>query len=115
MLEAAPPFRGEDQDMVFEEILDDDKPEYPPDMPESSKSILRQLLLREPDARLGADQTDAEAVMAHTFFAGIVWEDIACERTLPPRLSYHHEVKGQMTESSVSLGTGDDLGLFGNF
>lgn len=82
MLEAASPFRGEDMDDVFDELLDDSKPEYPLDMPESATSILQQLLLRDPKKRLGAHGT--EQVKTHTFFEGVEWDDVAQERLLPP-------------------------------
>lgn len=83
MLNAVHAFGGDDQDAIYDEILDDDKPCYPPEMSQASKSILQQLLLRDPNARLGAD---ADALMSHEFFAGISWEDVSREQMEAPLL-----------------------------
>ena len=55
-------------------------------MPEAAKSILQQLLLRDPRQRLGTDGSGAEQVKAHAFFEGISWDDVAQEQMLPPFL-----------------------------
>jgi classical protein kinase C len=121
MLEASQPFGGEDMDTIYEEILDDDKPCYPPEMPQSSKSILQQLLLRDPNARLGADATDADAILAHEFFAGISWEDIPGRQMEPPLLLHCQRAAEVIKEESaksvatLSLASGDHQSLFLDF
>ncbi|THY84822.1 kinase-like protein [Aureobasidium pullulans] len=102
MLEAASPFQGEDVDAIFDEILDDSKPVYPLEMPDSSKSILQQLLLRNPDMRLGANKDGVEGVTGHAFFAGTIWEDIAHERVPPPISQQRPNAQEPMQESSVT-------------
>ena len=59
MLLQQSPFRGEDEDEIYDAILADE-PLYPIHMPRDSVSILQKLLTREPEQRLGSGPTDAQ-------------------------------------------------------
>jgi serine/threonine protein kinase len=83
MLLQQSPFRGEDEDEIYDAILADE-PLYPIHMPRDSVSILQKLLTREPDMRLGSGPTDAQEIMSHAFFKGINWEDVYHKRIPPP-------------------------------
>lgn len=83
MLLRQSPFRGEDDDEVYDSVLADE-PLYPISMPRDSVSILQKLLTREPDQRLGSGPTDAQEVMSQPFFRNINWEDIYHKRVQPP-------------------------------
>ncbi|KAL2315749.1 AGC/PKC protein kinase Pck2 [Schizosaccharomyces pombe] len=83
MLLGQSPFRGEDEEEIFDAILSDE-PLYPIHMPRDSVSILQQLLTRDPKKRLGSGPNDAEDVMTHPFFSNINWDDIYHKRTQPP-------------------------------
>ncbi|KAI0478521.1 hypothetical protein GGR56DRAFT_630673, partial [Xylariaceae sp. FL0804] len=83
MLLQQSPFRGEDEDEIYDAILADE-PLYPIHMPRDSVSILQKLLTREPDQRLGSGPTDAQEVMSQPFFRNIVWDDIYHKRVGPP-------------------------------
>ena len=85
MLLQQSPFRGEDEDEIYDAILADE-PLYPIAMPRDSVSILQKLLTREPDQRLGSGPTDAQEVMSQPFFRNIVWDDIYHKRLEPPFL-----------------------------
>jgi serine/threonine protein kinase len=85
MLLQQSPFRGEDEDEIYDAILADE-PLYPIHMPRDSVSILQKLLTREPDQRLGSGPTDAQEVMNQPFFRNIVWDDIYNKRIAPPFL-----------------------------
>ncbi|TLS26530.1 hypothetical protein PpBr36_04931 [Pyricularia pennisetigena] len=85
MLLQQSPFRGEDEDEIYDAILADE-PLYPIHMPRDSVSILQKLLTREPDQRLGSGPTDAQEVMSQPFFRNIVWDDIYHKRVAPPFL-----------------------------
>lgn len=85
MLLQQSPFRGEDEDEIYDAILADE-PLYPIHMPRDSVSILQKLLTREPDQRLGSGPTDAQEVMNQPFFRNIVWDDIYNKRVAPPFL-----------------------------
>ena len=83
MLLQQSPFRGEDEDEIYDAILADE-PLYPIHMPRDSVSILQKLLTREPEMRLGSGPTDAQEIMSHAFFKGINWEDVYNKRIPPP-------------------------------
>lgn len=83
MLLQQSPFRGEDEEEIYDAILADE-PLYPIHMPRDSVSILQKLLTREPDLRLGAGPTDAQEVMSHAFFRNTNWDDIYHKRIAPP-------------------------------
>ncbi|EEB05592.1 AGC/PKC protein kinase Pck2 [Schizosaccharomyces japonicus yFS275] len=83
MLLGQSPFRGDDEEEIFDAILTDE-PLYPIHMPRDSVFILQQLLTRAPEKRLGSGPNDAEDVMAHPFFSNINWDDIYHKRIQPP-------------------------------
>lgn len=83
MLLQQSPFRGEDEDEIYDAILADE-PLYPIHMPRDSVSILQKLLTREPELRLGSGPTDAQEIMSHAFFRNINWEDIYHKRVPAP-------------------------------
>lgn len=83
MLLQQSPFRGEDEDEIYDAILADE-PLYPIHMPRDSVSILQKLLMREPELRLGSGPTDAQEIMSHAFFRNINWDDIRDKKVTPP-------------------------------
>ncbi len=83
MLLQQSPFRGEDEDEIYDAILADE-PLYPIHMPRDSVSILQKLLTREPDLRLGSGPTDAQEIMSHAFFRNINWDDVYHKRIPAP-------------------------------
>jgi serine/threonine protein kinase len=85
MLLQQSPFRGEDEDEIYDAILADE-PLYPVSMPRDSVSILQKLLTREPDQRLGSGPTDAQEIMSQPFFRTISWDDIYHKKIPPPFL-----------------------------
>ncbi|MBE3048118.1 hypothetical protein IMZ48_37560 [Candidatus Bathyarchaeota archaeon] len=83
MLLQQSPFRGEDEDEIYDAILSDE-PLYPIHMARDSVSVLQKLLTREPDQRLGSGPTDAQEIMSQPFFRSINWEDMYHKRIPPP-------------------------------
>ncbi|CAI6244042.1 unnamed protein product [Periconia digitata] len=83
MLLQQSPFRGEDEDEIYDAILADE-PLYPIHMPRDSVSILQKLLTREPELRLGSGPTDAQEIMSHAFFRNINWDDVYHKRIPAP-------------------------------
>ena len=83
MLLQQSPFRGEDEDEIYDAILADE-PLYPIHMPRDSVSILQKLLMREPELRLGSGPTDAQEIMSHAFFRNINWDDFQDKKVTPP-------------------------------
>jgi serine/threonine protein kinase len=83
MLLQQSPFRGDDEDEIYDAILADE-PLYPIHMPRDSVSILQKLLTREPEHRLGSGPTDAQEIMSHAFFRNINWDDVYHKRIPAP-------------------------------
>lgn len=102
MLLGQSPFRGDDEDEIFDAILEDE-PLYPITMPREAVSILQkvcqvgiwgkrislttlagQLLTRDPNRRLGSGKSDAEEIKAHPFFRDVNWDDVMKKRIPPP-------------------------------
>ncbi|ODQ63758.1 kinase-like protein, partial [Nadsonia fulvescens var. elongata DSM 6958] len=83
MLLGQSPFRGNDEDEIFDAILSDE-PLYPIHMARESVSILQALLTRDPEKRLGYGPLDAEDVMSHPYFYGVNFDDIYNCRVPPP-------------------------------
>ena len=77
------PFRGENEDDIYDAILQEE-PHYPDNMPRDSLSLLRQLLVREPELRLGSGPEDALEIMRHLLFEDINWDDLYNKRTPVP-------------------------------
>ncbi|KAF8558382.1 hypothetical protein OG21DRAFT_1455993 [Imleria badia] len=83
MLLGQSPFRGDDEDEIFDAILEDE-PLYPITMPRDAVSILQKLLTRDPTRRLGSSKADAEEIKRHPFFKDISFDDVFNKRIPPP-------------------------------
>ncbi|KAG8990674.1 Serine/threonine kinase [Tulasnella sp. 427] len=83
MLLGQSPFRGDDEDEIFDAILEDE-PLYPITMPRDAVSILQKLLTRDPNRRLGSGKSDAEEIKRHPFFKDTNWDDVVNKRIPPP-------------------------------
>ncbi|KAJ1675910.1 Serine/threonine kinase [Spiromyces aspiralis] len=83
MLLAQSPFRGEDEDEIFDAILEDEIL-YPMNMSRDSVSICKELMERDPVKRLGSGPNDAQDVKRHPFFKGCNWDDFLNKRVKPP-------------------------------
>lgn len=83
MLLGQSPFRGDDEDEIFDAILEDE-PLYPITMPKDAVSILQKLLTRDPTRRLGAGPDDALEIKRHPFFKDVNWDDVLNKRIPPP-------------------------------
>lgn len=79
------PFKGDDEDEIFDAILEDE-PLYPIHMPRDSVSILQSLLTRNPSQRLGSGPDDAEEIKRHPFFRNIDWDKMLAKVIPPPFL-----------------------------
>jgi len=83
MLLGQSPFRGDDEDEIFDAILEDE-PLYPITMPRDAVSILQKLLTRDPTRRLGSGKADAEEIKRHPFFKDVSFDDVLNKRIPPP-------------------------------
>ena len=82
MMTSQSPFDGEDMDDVFDAILTVEPP-YPEFLPRDAVVLMRKLLVRAPEKRMGY-QKGAEEVMGQEFFNPIDWEAIYKKEVVPP-------------------------------
>ncbi|GAA5944436.1 hypothetical protein JCM10213_002653 [Rhodosporidiobolus nylandii] len=83
MLLGQSPFRGEDEDEIFDAILEDE-PLYPIHMPRDSIDVLTKLLTKDPARRLGGGPADAVEIKQHAFFKDTNWDDVFHKRIPSP-------------------------------
>ncbi|KAJ8276966.1 hypothetical protein GJAV_G00069890, partial [Gymnothorax javanicus] len=85
MLVGESPFPGDDEEEVFDSIVNDEV-RYPRFLSKESISLMRRLLRRNPEKRLGAGEQDAEEVKKHPFFRNIHWNNLLAKKVKPPFL-----------------------------
>uniref|UniRef100_A0A4W4H4X4 protein kinase C n=1 Tax=Electrophorus electricus TaxID=8005 RepID=A0A4W4H4X4_ELEEL len=83
MLVGESPFPGDDEEEVFDSIVNDEV-RYPRFLSTEAISIMRRLLRRNPERRLGAGERDAEEVKKHLFFRHIDWNGLLAKKVKPP-------------------------------
>lgn len=83
MLVGESPFPGDDEEEVFDSIVHDEV-RYPRFLSIEAIAIMRRLLRKNPERRLGATDKDAHDVKKQAFFRSINWEDLLAKRTKPP-------------------------------
>uniref|UniRef100_A0A671X7G0 protein kinase C n=1 Tax=Sparus aurata TaxID=8175 RepID=A0A671X7G0_SPAAU len=85
MLVGESPFPGEDEEEVFDSIVNDDV-QYPGSLPPGAVAIIQKLLKKNPLKRLGAGERDANEVKGEKFFETIDWEALLAKKAKPPFL-----------------------------
>ncbi|XP_048108798.1 serine/threonine-protein kinase N2 isoform X1 [Alosa alosa] len=83
MLVGESPFPGDDEEEVFDSIVNDEV-RYPRFLSTEAISIMRRLLRRNPERRLGAGEKDAEEVKRHPFFRSVDWNGLLTKKVRPP-------------------------------
>uniref|UniRef100_A0A3Q3EW79 protein kinase C n=1 Tax=Labrus bergylta TaxID=56723 RepID=A0A3Q3EW79_9LABR len=83
MLVGESPFPGDDEEEVFDSIVNDEV-RYPRFLSTEAIGIMRRLLRRNPERRLGSGEKDAEEVKKQPFFRGTDWEALLQRKVLPP-------------------------------
>uniref|UniRef100_A0AAR2L7G0 protein kinase C n=1 Tax=Pygocentrus nattereri TaxID=42514 RepID=A0AAR2L7G0_PYGNA len=83
MLVGESPFPGDDEEEVFDSIVNDEV-RYPRFLSTEAISIMRRLLRRNPERRLGAGERDAEEVKKHPFFRNVDWGALLAKKIQPP-------------------------------
>ncbi|NWS42567.1 PKN2 kinase, partial [Probosciger aterrimus] len=83
MLVGESPFPGDDEEEVFDSIVNDEV-RYPRFLSSEALSIIRKLLRKCPERRLGAGEKDAEEIKSQAFFKGIDWDALLARTLKPP-------------------------------
>ncbi|XP_017791484.1 PREDICTED: serine/threonine-protein kinase N isoform X2 [Habropoda laboriosa] len=92
MLVGESPFPGDDEEEVFDSIVNDEV-RYPRFLSLEAIAIMRRLLRKNPDRRLGSSERDAEDVKKQAFFRQIAWDDLLLRRVKPPFVPVIHSVE----------------------
>uniref|UniRef100_A0AAQ4RTC6 Protein kinase N3 n=1 Tax=Gasterosteus aculeatus aculeatus TaxID=481459 RepID=A0AAQ4RTC6_GASAC len=85
MLIGESPFPGEDEEEVFDSIVNDDV-QYPGSLPPDVVCIIQKLFKKNPLKRLGAGERDAAELKGEKFFESIDWEALLAKKVTPPFL-----------------------------
>uniref|UniRef100_A0A673NJ41 protein kinase C n=1 Tax=Sinocyclocheilus rhinocerous TaxID=307959 RepID=A0A673NJ41_9TELE len=83
MLVGESPFPGDDEEEVFDSIVNDEV-RYPRFLSTEAIGIMRRLLRRNPEKRLGSSERDAEDIKKQPFFRNIDWDALLQRRVPPP-------------------------------
>ncbi|XP_064420212.1 serine/threonine-protein kinase N2 [Latimeria chalumnae] len=83
MLVGESPFPGDDEEEVFDSIVNDEVC-YPRFLSTEAIAIIRKLLRKNPERRLGAGEGDAEEVKKQMFFQEIDWDALFAKKAKPP-------------------------------
>lgn len=83
MLVGESPFPGDDEGEVFDSIVNDEV-RYPRMLSLESIALMRRLLRKNPERRLGSSERDAEDVKKQAFFRNIAWDQLLLRNIKPP-------------------------------
>lgn len=83
MLTGLPPFYCQDRERLFEKIRKSEL-SYPASVSSNAKNLLRGLLTKDPNKRLGSGPKDADEIKPHQFFASIDWDKLSRGEVTPP-------------------------------
>jgi len=83
MLTGLPPFYCRDREKLFEKIRRGTL-EYPKYLSSRAQQVLRGLLTKDPQRRLGSGPNDADDIKSQEFFAELNWERLMTGEIAPP-------------------------------
>ncbi|EGW31618.1 uncharacterized protein SPAPADRAFT_141197 [Spathaspora passalidarum NRRL Y-27907] len=75
MLLCQSPFKGDDEDDIFNAI-EHDEVKYPISLSRQTVLVLQALLTKDPSQRLGSGPRDAEEIMEHPYFHDVNFDDV---------------------------------------
>ncbi|CAI5758641.1 unnamed protein product [Candida verbasci] len=93
MLLCQSPFKGDDEDDIFNAI-EHDEVKYPISLSRQTVLVLQALLTKDPSQRLGSGPRDAEEIMEHPYFHDVNFDDVLnCRIPAPyiPEIQSEHD------------------------
>lgn len=85
MLTGAPPFTGNNRKIITERVLKA-KLQLKKYLTPNAKDLLRKLLTKQVESRLGYGEPDSLSVRNHKFFSSVNWDDVLARKYPPPFL-----------------------------
>lgn len=85
MLVGESPFPGDDEEEVFDSIVNEEV-RYPRFLSPQSASLIQKLLQKNPELRLGSGEEDAAEIKRHPFYQGMKWDALLAKKVKPPFL-----------------------------
>ena len=100
MVTGIPPFYSNDKKKMMKNILKQ-KIRLPSFVSKKARNIIKMLLTRDPEKRLGSGKFDAQIVKSHPWFEDVNWEDVL-NRKLPVPTKFGGEAPDQ---PDISMGS----------
>ena len=97
MIMGIPPFYSRDKEQLFFNIQNN-KLVVPGSLSSSGKELMKKLLKKNPEKRIGSLR-DAEEIKEHEFFAGIDWDLALNRRLVPPIPAHQTNITGYIPKS----------------
>ncbi|XP_047426071.1 serine/threonine-protein kinase N2 [Mugil cephalus] len=85
MMVGESPFPGDNEEEVFDSIVNEEV-RYPRFLSPESTSLIQKLLQKDPEKRLGAGREDALEIKRQKFFQGMDWDALLAKEVKPPFL-----------------------------